>query len=424
MIARTSTALAPGASVDDLPRRAPRARAASTAKDSSSRPTATSPRIAWLKTTARRALPPPTPLPRPPRASSTSTTTTTATNAVRARCSCTCLPRAAGGETFFRAPRVTSTPRTAIPSRLPSSRSARPDPTSRGAPLTIPTPPTPPPRRRRPWSSARRGWRRFARRGRVVREGVTEGVGCLSSTRLPQGGPRGGVLARRGCRSMRRSVARARRRHRRRGGPEVGDDLFQGWRRSLRAESSEAGPSPSRHQLRAEAEGPVGCRNRSRKQSGENNPGNRISEEIRLGRGESRRSGRREGFAGVRRRRGRRVPVGVDRGAGCRRRRVDPQRVGGGERAPPSNVEEDEVNPSEMDASRWRIAAPSGGKRHGATEERGVEGGLAGSLRCCLVDDCTRTRHSPSGTTDSPLTCPEHAGVLTLSYGGRRNGQQ
>ena len=95
--------------------------------------------------------------------------------------------------------------------------------------------------------------------------------------------------------------------------------------------------------------------------------------------------------------------------------RVDGGSAAANDAAPPSNVEEDEVNPSEMDAE-LALAALSGGGAHGATE-----GGSKGAKYkgCCLVDGCAMSRRQPVGNNRLPLTCPEHAGVLTLSYGGR-----
>ena len=73
------------------------------------------------------------------------------------------------------------------------------------------------------------------------------------------------------------------------------------------------------------------------------------------------------------------------------------------------------MNPSEMDAE-LALAALSGGGAHGATE-----GGSKGAKYkgCCLVDDYVMSLRQPAGNNRLPLTCPAHAGVLTLSYGGR-----
>ena len=36
----------------------------------------------------------------------------------------------------------------------------------------------------------------------------------------------------------------------------------------------------------------------------------------------------------------------------------------------------------------------------------------------CPVDGCTRPRKVPSGNNRLPLTCPVHAGALSVPYGG------
>ena len=250
--------------------------------------------------------------------------------------------------------------------------------------------------------------------GRVPREGVTEGVGCPGLLVSPRAGR--AVVFWHG---------------------EGADRCAEAWHAPVAVTDDAAGPkwvmtffkvgdgagraeSPKPDQVpvaatRAEAEGPVGS-----EIDPENNPENNPEIESPKLKSASAAESLEAEAVGAK---GSTVsddeddvPVaslvarGVFSGA-----RVDSGSAAANDAAPPSNVEEDEVNPSEMDAE-LALAALSGGGAHGATE--GVSKG-AKYKGCCLVDDCTRTRRQPVGNNRLPLTCPEHAGVLTLSYGGR-----
>ena len=170
-------------------------------------------------------------------------------------------------------------------------------------------------------------------------------------------------------------------------GLEVGDDLFQGWRRSGARRVPEDGPSPT-----AATRGGGGARrfrNRSRKRSRKRSR-NRISEaEIRLGRGESRsRSGRREGFdrspttrtTARWRRSWRGVSSATSRSTAGRRRRTTSR----------SPLERRGRRGESVGDGRWlALAALSGGGAHGATEGHSKGAKYKG---CCLVDSASSRR--------------------------------